>query len=148
MIYTHILLSLTLAHGSLTVGQDSNPESEYPVFVAVSGSGWLHDSDSNFVPAGYYELMGEDAEEVVFQAQQVGLLEGQSALRCIADVLIELCEVAVDTSGISELTDPFPAYDPVYCPVCGAGMVMDYDGGEMVCSSDECDARQAIERDA
>lgn len=48
-------------------------------------------------------------------------------------------------AALEPLTDPFPANAPVHCPACGAEMVMDYDGSELVCSADDCDARQATE---
>lgn len=43
------------------------------------------------------------------------------------------------------LLDPFAIdTNPIHCPVCGAEMVMDYDAGELVCSADDCDARQPL----
>lgn len=151
-LYTQIHLSLTVTGGSLVVASDSTPGAEFPVYVAVMGGSWLQDTYQNWIPAGYYPLLGDDAEEVVHQAQQVGLEEG--SLQRLADVISDMADRQItDTmTGISDddydpaLLDPFAVdANPTRCPVCSAEMIMDYDGGELVCSADDCDARQSLD---
>ena len=69
------------------------------------------------------------------------------ALRDLAHEAVDVVcrRLSAEPLDSAVFADPFPANAPIHCPVCGCEMVMDYDGGELVCSSEECDARQPIE---
>ena len=126
-LYTQIHLSLSVTGGSLVVASDSTPGAEFPAYAAVMGGSWLQDSYQQWIPAGYYPLFGEDAEEVVHQAQQVGLSEG--SLQRLADVLSDMADRQItDTlTGLPEDETPMCPCDgcprPFHCAfeVCVPG---------------------------
>lgn len=81
--------------------------------------------------------------QAIIAAPDGALLRWDNERQQVVDEL----EVADSSFGDYDpaLLDPFAIdTNPIHCPVCGAEMVMDYDGGELVCSSDDCDARQPI----
>ena len=83
--------------------------------------------------------------QAIIAAPEGALLRWDVERGCVVDELAPADDVFADDYDPA-LLDPFAVdANPVHCPVCGCEMVMDYDGGELVCSSEECDARQPIE---